>query len=285
MCDVHVLSDESGDNEIVSIDNAASCIALLESAKNTGKGNLAFTINVQSDDSSCSGRSWNDSLHLRLVTNCSLKSLTLTINNFSPRSTGLSLTVIGCLEGCISLKSLTLTLNEYNEWEDTYPYFLNNALGRITPLISLTLILNLFTRVCHHISHFQSDGRRYVPNISVNSFTLTINDFSIGNERLRSVVLWSNYKSLTTLNLTINECAEGSEKILLDILYEVMNVKSLRTLRLKIHTVKSLVSIDFLELNCRKLVAKNPSLELIELTISRHGVQGSSLATLKWEKQ
>ena len=52
----------------------------------------------------------NDSLRLSLGRNCSLTSLTLTINNFSPRSTGLSPTLIGCLEGCSSLKSLTLTL-------------------------------------------------------------------------------------------------------------------------------------------------------------------------------
>ena len=37
VCDVHVPSDESGDNKIVSIDNPASLIALLERAENTGK--------------------------------------------------------------------------------------------------------------------------------------------------------------------------------------------------------------------------------------------------------
>ena len=52
VCEVHVPSDESGDNKIVSIDNPASLIALLEEAENTGKENLTVTINVQSDDSS-----------------------------------------------------------------------------------------------------------------------------------------------------------------------------------------------------------------------------------------
>ena len=96
VCDVHVPSDESGDNEIVSIDNPASLIALLERAENTGKENLTVTINVQSDVSRYTGPSWNDRLHLGSVSYCSLNSVTLTINNFSPRSTELSPTLISC---------------------------------------------------------------------------------------------------------------------------------------------------------------------------------------------
>ena len=53
VCGVHVPSDESGDDKIVSIDNPKSLIALLEEAGNTRKENLAVTINVRSDDSSC----------------------------------------------------------------------------------------------------------------------------------------------------------------------------------------------------------------------------------------
>ena len=34
-----------------------------------------------------------------------------------------------------------------------------------------------------------------------------------------------------------------------------------------------------------ELLVESPSLELIELTISRYGVAGSWLETLKWEKQ
>ena len=117
VCDVHLPSDESRNNEIESIDDPDSLIALLEEAKNTGKENLTVTINVESDDDrwsysdvcisfysdDCTGRS------LGLTRNCSLRSLTLTINNFSQRRTGLSPALIGCLEGCSSLKSLTLT--------------------------------------------------------------------------------------------------------------------------------------------------------------------------------
>ena len=62
VCDMHVPSDESGDNKIVSIDNPTSLIALLERAENTGKENLTVTINVLSDDFTYIGRSWNDSL-------------------------------------------------------------------------------------------------------------------------------------------------------------------------------------------------------------------------------
>ena len=56
VCDVHEPSDELGDNEIVSVDNLASLIALLERAENTGKENLAVTINVQSNE-----YAWSDS--------------------------------------------------------------------------------------------------------------------------------------------------------------------------------------------------------------------------------
>ena len=128
VCDVQVPSEESGDDKIVSIDNPKSLIALFEEAENTGKENLRVRINVQtgdstcddSDDSSCddsddstcddsddsddsTGRSWNDSLRVGLPRNCSLNTITLTINNFRPGSTGLSRTLIGCLEGCSSL--------------------------------------------------------------------------------------------------------------------------------------------------------------------------------------
>ena len=113
---------------------------------------LRAWIIVQSGDSSCddsddsTGRSCIDSLLLGLSRNSSLNSLTLTINNFSPRSTKLSLTVIGCLEGCISLRSLTVTLNEYNEWKSSYTSLLRIVLRRIISLISLTLTLNIYTR-------------------------------------------------------------------------------------------------------------------------------------------
>ena len=238
VCGVHVPSDESGDNEIVSIDNPASLIALLEGEENTGKENLTVTINVQSDDSTCddsddskcddsdnstcddsddskcddsdnstcddsddskcddsdnstcdgsddsTARSWIDSLHLGSARNCSLNSLTLTINNFSPRSTGLSPTLIGCLEGCSSLKSLTLTLNEGNEVTDTYVSDLCEGLGRNTSLISLTLTLNMYTRILNEDCLLQFDDVSddgFVPNISINSLTLTINNFTINN--------------------------------------------------------------------------------------------------------
>ena len=178
VCNVHVThispSDESGDNKIVSIENPASLVALLEEAENTGKENLTVTINVQSDDSTCddsdgsSGRIWNDILPLGLPRNCTLNSLTLTINNFSPRSTELSFTLIGCLKGCISLKSLTLTLNEYNTLGYTYRSHLYEELGRNTSVISLTLTLNIYSRASYEGFELYN-GPDIVPNISVNS--------------------------------------------------------------------------------------------------------------------
>ena len=292
VCEVHVPSDESSDDKIVSIDNPKSLIKLLEEAENTGQENLTVRINVHSDDSTCdfsddsTGRGWKDNL----ARNCSLTSLTLTINHFSPRRTGLSLTLFGCLEECISLKLLNLTLNEYNnELEDTYTSFLRKGLERITSLISLTLTLNVYNR-CDvrddnvFVELGDPEDHHYYPIISVDSFTLTINDFFSrrGSWGFGSGVLWSNFKSLTTFNVTLNRCDESSVYEL-PILLDWINADSLRTLRLKINDAQLRSCFDGYDFS--KFVLKIPSLELIELTIIRYGVVGSSLETLKWEKQ
>ncbi|XP_074610423.1 uncharacterized protein LOC141864545 isoform X2 [Acropora palmata] len=289
VCDKHVHSDESGDDKIVSVDNPASLIKLLEEAENTGKENLTVTIKVQSGDSTCDdsddsiGRSWNDSLLLGLARTCKLTSLTLTMNNFSSKSAELSFTLISFLESCISLKSLNLTLNEYaDEWKNTFASRLCKGLGRNTSLISMTLTLN----VCTMDSHFDLDDISdddVVPNVSVNSFTLTINDFSTrGDWGFPSGVLWSSYKSLNTFNLTLNICCESAAYRLLTVLYEVMKVNSSRTLRININDSRSR---NYPKYEFSELVEKSPSLELIELTICRYGDVGSWLETLKWEKQ
>ena len=313
VCELHVPSYESGDDKIVSVDNPASLLKLLEEAENTGKENLTVTIDVQSDDSSCdyiddsscddsddsTGRSWNDS---GLPRNCSLNSLTLTINNFHMRSTGLSLTLIGCLKDCSSLKSLDLTLNEYNEWEKNYASLLRKGLGRNTSLISLTLTINIYTRLpaVDDISDDDVDDISndvdisdddVVPNISADSFTLTINEFSRTGgyvDRvdiinyvwgLKSGDLWPNYKSLNTFNLTLNNRGEVRVSSLLEFFEAVMKVNSLRTLRLKLNHCPW-TKYDFSDLE-----VKSPSLELIELTIRRYRDVCNWLETLKWEKQ
>ena len=294
VCEVQLPSDESGDNKIVSIDNPASLIALLVSAENTGKENLTVTINVQSGKSTSDfsddsvGRSWNDSLLLGLPRNCSLNSLTLTINNFSPRSTELSFALFSFLESCISLKSLNLTLNEYNtKWANTYASRLRKGLGRNTSLISLTLTLNI--RIGSPSEnfvdfHYMSDDD-VVPNISINSFTLTIKDFSSrGNWVLSSSVLWSDYKSLNTFNVTLSDWDGESVYSFLAFLGAAMKVNSLRTLRLKINYSRFREEDEYSKYDFSELVVKSPSLELVELTICRYGDVGSCLETLKWKK-
>ncbi|XP_044175072.1 uncharacterized protein LOC114961666 isoform X5 [Acropora millepora] len=290
VCEVHVPSDESGDNKIESIDDPESLIALFEEAENSGKENLTVTINVQSDDSTCddsddsTGRSWIDFLHLGWARSCSLNSLTLTINNFSPRSTKLSLTLIDCLEGCSSLKSLTLTLNEYNGWENTYGFRLHEGLRRNTSLISLTLTFNI-----HCITlgkHVDFDILEHFDdlNMSVDSFTLTISDFTgSGGVELDLEVLLSTFGSLTTLNVTLNHYRRLVYPLYFSLI-KAMERDSLRTLRLKFNDSR-LSDRDFFSFDFSKWVLNSPSLELIELSISRYGVVGSSLQTLKWEKQ
>ena len=315
--DKHVPSDESGDNKIVSIDNPKSLIKLLEEAENTGKENLAVTINFQSDDSTCDNsddsthRSWNDGLLPCLPRNCSLNFLTLTMNNFSPGTTELSFILISRLENFISLKSLTLTLNEYNEWKKNYGSLLRKGLGRNTSLISLTLTLNIYNGTpgvddfdCGDISGddvVDISDDDVVPNIPMDSFTLTINEFSgpdgslerVGDIYqlfiyvwgLRSGDLWANYKSLNTFNLTLNNIGLEFDSSFPAICEAIVKANSLRTLRLKLN--RSLyINYDF-----SKLVEKIPSLELIELTICHERSFDSSkrgvfwLETLKWEKQ
>ena len=309
MCEVPVPSGESGDNEVESIDDPESLIAFFEEAEISGKEHLTVTVHVQSDDSTCddsddsswgdgddstcddsddnddsTGRSWNDSLHLGLARNSLLNSLTLTITNFSSRSTRLSLTLIDCLKGCSSLKSLNLTLNEYNVWKDNYAFRLCEGLARNTSLSSLTLALNVYTRLLDLPVDTPYVYRDDIPSISADFFTLTINDFG-GTGSLGCVfdVLWSDFKSLTTFNVTLNHCNEQTIDHFFWAFLDGMTAASLKTLRLKIHDA-ALRNGDFPYYNFSNLVVNIPSLELIELTISRYGVVGNSLETLKWER-
>ena len=186
----------------------------------------------------------------------------------------MSLTLIGCLEGCSSLKSLTLTLNECKE--KAYSHLLREGLARNTSLLSLTLTINIYT---------EGAGYFYaLHNISINSFTLTINDFSSrGYYSSQLRFLSRDCKSLTTFNLTLNIVAKKFGFCLHDVLGAVTKGNTLRTLRLKIND--SQFRSGSLESDFSELVVKSPSLELIELTISRYGVVGSWLQTFKWQKQ
>ena len=305
VCEVHLSSNESDDNKIESIDDPESLIALFEEAENTGKESLTVTINVQSDDSaydyiddsSCddsddstcddsddsTGRSWIDILHLGWARSCSLNSLSLTINNLRP-STKLSLTLIDCLGGCSSLKSLTLTLNEYNGWVNTYAFRLRDGLRRNTSLISLTLTVNIHCKTLGEHDDFDISERFYGPNMSVDSFTLTISDFTGSEgEELDLHVLLSAFKSLTTLNVTLNRCRREVYFLYFSLVVS-METDSLRTLRLKFNDSRP-SDHNFFNCNFSEWVLNSPSLELIELSFSRYGVVGSSLQTLKWEKQ
>ena len=209
----------------------------------------------------------------------------------------MSFILISCLENFISLKSLTLTLNEYNEWKKNYGSLLRKGLGRNTSLISLTLTLNIYngTPGVDDVDDISDDD--VVPNISMDSFTLTINQFSGPGGSfekvdvinyvwgLKSGDLWANYKSLNTFNLTLNNRESLRNSSLTEICEAIVKANSLRTLRLKLNHWPS-TEYDF-----SKLVEKIPSLELIELTICHESSFDSSkrgvfwLETLKWEKQ
>ena len=167
-------------------------------------------------------------------------------------------------------------------WEATY-----------TSLISVTMTLNIYTRASND-SYYDFDGISdddFVPNISMDSFTLTINDFirrgdSFGDDiidsdwGLKLGGLWPSYKSLNTFNLTLNNRDDVNVTSILELFDAVMKVNSLRTsLRLKFNDRL------FTEYDFSKLVVKSPSLELIEVTICRYGFACSWLETLKWEKQ
>ena len=299
VCEKHVPSDKSDDNEIESTDDPESLIALFVEVENTGKENLTVTINVQSDDSSydyiddstcddsddsddSTGRSWIDILHLGCGRNCSLNSLSLTINNFRPWSTRLSLTLIDCLEGCSSLKSLNLTLNEYHGWKDNYASRLRKGLGRNTSLISLTLTLNIYRIILTEDDDWDDI---YGPITSVDSFTLTVSNCT-GSDGwgLNIDPLLSDFKSLTTLNVTLNRCGDFVDEGLPDLLVEAIKTNSLRTLRLKFNDSSDEHFYNYAE-SFSEWVVNSSSLKVIELSITRYGVVGNSLRTLKWEKQ
>ena len=283
VCDLHVPSDESCDDKIVSIDNPSSLITLLVKGESTIQQNLTVTINVQSDDFARPRQISSEDLGL--IRNYSLKSLTLTINNFREGRTGLSHALIGCLEGCRSLESLTLTLNEYNDLEAHYAHFVRSYLGRSTSLVSLTLTLNIYTAMLpNKASCYRNPDYVLFTNSSMTSFTLTINDYrSIGDWVYNLGELWPDCTSLTAFNLTLNNCGEQTGKCLPRFLNRVMELNSLRTLKLKIND--SRVIRGYLQCDFSELEVKSPSLELIEVTISRYGDVASLLETLKWEKQ
>ena len=65
--------------------------------------------------------------------------------------------------------------------------------------------------------------------------------------------------------------------------YEVMEANSTRILRLKIND-SGFRNGDYPKYDFSELV-NSPSLELVELTVCRYGVVGSSHETLQWEKQ
>ena len=118
----------------------------------------------------------------------------------------------------------------------------------------------------------------------MKSFSLTINDFSRGGYELLSGFLPSNYKSLTTFNLTLtNNCAEVVDYKFPCLLDAVMQMNSLRTLRLKIDRSKFRTWYST-EYDFSNLVVKSPSLELIELTLGCYGDVGSLLENFEMAK-
>ena len=155
----------------------------------------------------------------------------------------------------------------------------------------MSLTLNIYSRVCEELDDIfdvQYDGfvvGGFVPNISINSFTLTVNDCSCVCPCLGACgdVLLCSYKSLTTFNVTLNHYNVEGFSDLPRLLVEEMKASSLKTLRLKLNDPK--YRIGCREYDFNDWVVKIPSLELIELTIIRYGVLGSWVETLKWEKQ
>ena len=263
VCQVHVPSDGWGGNEVECIDHPASLIALLERAENTGKENLTVTIHVHNIDAQYNRVGWMESLNLCFRTNSSLNSLTLTINNFSK-------SVLWMLYGrCdISLKSLTLIVNDDRKCDGTRGLFVPGEGVDADKY-------NKSVRNSYEVSDDDLD-----PNTSLSSVTLIIgNPHTSFRDPFFVFVLLSNFKSFTTLDLTLNNCGD----LLVVFLKAVMEMNSLKTLRLKIND--SQFTSGCREYDFSKLVVKSPSLELIELTISCYGVEGSSPETLKWEKQ
>ena len=128
--------------------------------------------------------------------------------------------------------------------------------------------------------YFRLTDSYCVPNSSLSSFTLIISDFNNGiRDTFLVDILVLHFKTLTALNLTLNNCGD----LLPEFLDAVMKMIALKILRLRINDSQFASGCHGHDFS--KLVVKSPSLELIELTISCYGVEGSSPETLKWEKQ
>ena len=190
------------------------------------------------------------------------------------------------MEGCSSLKSLNLTLNEYHGCEFNYAVRLRKGLGRNTSLISLTLTLNIHCIRLREADDLDDISKHfYGPITSIDSFTLTVSDFT-GHDSLGLDIdpLLSDFKSLTTLNVTLNRCGYFVYDALPDSLVNAIKTNSLRTLRLKFNDSNYEAFYKYGH-SISKWLVNSPSLKVIELSFSSYGVMGSSLNTYKWEKQ
>ena len=231
-------------------------------ARNTSLRNLTLTMNSHG----VTGHTWRDSLRYGLERNTSLKSFSLIIENHSNR----------WIEDIIfvrntSVENLSLTVNNHARLDSTLvnSLRLDDVLTGNNSLKSLTLKIQNFDVMMLAVEEY-----KLWENNSLNDFSLTINNYgNIMGDESNFAKLLCQLKSLTTLNLTLNLCGKGGERILPCLLEKAMESESLKTLRLKINDrqiTNGSRGYDFSE-----FVVESPSLSLIELTVSLYGGEES----------
>ena len=289
--DVPAPSEESRDDEFVSVDDHESLIALFKEAKNTGKQSLNATISIDSSDDYFSREpeggldhvlasnitlnalslafnldgitshsSWFLRLRDGLARNTSLKNLTLVIESHS-FAFGDELD-IGWVRNT-SVENLFVTVINYNGLFVRRIWF---GLADNKSLKNVTLTINNFGKLTLEWENYG------LVNKSLNDFALTINNYGEISSRIPGFV--RRFQFLTTFNVTLNLCSEGDNDILDCFLQEAMESESLKTLRLKVNDrqiTNGSCGYDF-----SKFVVISPSLSLIELTFSLYGGEESS---------
>ncbi|XP_068751385.1 uncharacterized protein [Montipora capricornis] len=289
--DVPAPSEESRDDEFVSVDDHESLIALFKEAKNTGKQSLNATISIDSSDyyfsresevgldhvlasnitlnalslafnldAITSASSWFRRLRDGLARNTSLKNLTLVIESHSWAS-GDELD-IGWVRNT-SVENLFVTVINYNVLFVRRIWF---GLADNKSLKNVTLTINNFGSL---MFKWENCG---LVNKSLNDFSLTINNYGKISSGIPGFV--RRFQFLTTFNVTLNLWGEGDNDTLDCFLQEAMESESLKTLRLKVNDrqiTNGSCGYDF-----SKFVVISPSLSLIELTFSLYGGEESS---------
>ena len=232
---------------------------------------------------------WSSFLRNCLEESTSLTLLCVTVNNYckeesydlfdDPEDEPYDYWYEGLADGLArttSLNELTLTINNNmnlidNCWvENVCEGFVENE-----SVTTLTVTVNGDSSSPDCESWVPELNKGLSKNNSLTTLTLIANEYSEGERREGSYLLWDDEMdsakntSLTTLNLTLNICTEVSEDWLSELCDCLVNSSSLTTLRLNVNNHCATNESRLYDLS--KLRLKYRSLSSFELTVTFYG--------------